>query len=297
MPRHSPGRRISTTLAGVRPYPGPVGLVERDDGAPPRCRRSGLARGPVRVVSSSSRPSRAAERPPWSTSSSGPSLGRRRSCGAPATRCHASTARPAARRPRPARSRDSHPARGSGSGPRDLPAVLRRPARPPAHPRGRRPALGRPGHRRPVAVPAPPHRHDERDGRRHLAPRRDRPVAPAAHPARRRRRSPNAVTLDLQTPERAAVRTLVDDRPIDPDRLHALTGGNPFFVSQMLDHDGDDLPRTVRDAILARTVGPRGRRARPARPSGVRAGGDPRPAAPAARHRDRAAARRCTRRA
>ena len=45
------------------------------------------------------------------------------------------------------------------------------------------------------------------------------------------------------------------------------------------------LPRTVRDAILARTVGPRTCRTRPARPAGVCAGGDPRPPAPAARHR------------
>jgi DNA-binding CsgD family transcriptional regulator len=67
-------------------------------------------------------------------------------------------------------------------------------------------------------------------------------------------RSPDAVSLDLQPLSSAAVGTLVDDRPIDSERLHSLTGGNPFFVNQMLDHDGDDLPRTVRDAILARTV-------------------------------------------
>jgi DNA-binding CsgD family transcriptional regulator/tetratricopeptide (TPR) repeat protein len=67
-------------------------------------------------------------------------------------------------------------------------------------------------------------------------------------------RSRDAVALDLRPLSSAAVRTLVDHRPIDSDRLHSLTGGNPFFVNQMLDHEGDDLPRTVRDAILARTV-------------------------------------------
>src|SRR4029079_15030797 len=44
------------------------------------------------------------------------------------------------------------------------------------------------------------------------------------------------------------------DRPLDAGRLHSLTGGNPFFVTQMLDHDGSALPPTVRDAILARTA-------------------------------------------
>lgn len=51
-----------------------------------------------------------------------------------------------------------------------------------------------------------------------------------------------------------AVRSLVEDRPLDADRLHALTGGNPFFVTAMLDHEGDELPVTVRDAVLARAA-------------------------------------------
>ena len=72
-------------------------------------------------------------------------------------------------------------------------------------------------------------------------------------------RSRDAVTIDLPPLSRAAIRTLVDrraidTRAIDSDHLHAITGGNPFFVNEMLDHEGDDLPRTVRDAILARTV-------------------------------------------
>jgi DNA-binding CsgD family transcriptional regulator len=68
-------------------------------------------------------------------------------------------------------------------------------------------------------------------------------------------RSPDSVAIDLRPLSGEAVRTLVEDRPIDSERLHAITGGNPFFVTQMLDHDGDDLPRTVRDAILGRTAG------------------------------------------
>ena len=35
----------------------------------------------------------------------------------------------------------------------------------------------------------------------------------------------------------------------------SVTGGNAFFVCEMLDHHGDDLPTTVRDAVLARTSG------------------------------------------
>ncbi|HVQ88196.1 MAG TPA: AAA family ATPase [Actinomycetes bacterium] len=68
-------------------------------------------------------------------------------------------------------------------------------------------------------------------------------------------RSPDAITLDLPPLSSSAVKTLVADRLIDPSRLHSLTGGNPFFVEQMLEHNGGELPSTVRDAILARTAG------------------------------------------
>ena len=51
-----------------------------------------------------------------------------------------------------------------------------------------------------------------------------------------------------------AVTTLVADRDVDPAWLHDITGGNAFFVCEMLDHGSGDLPTTVRDAILARTV-------------------------------------------
>lgn len=38
----------------------------------------------------------------------------------------------------------------------------------------------------------------------------------------------------------------------DPTSLHAVTGGNPFFVTELLSVGGDELPTTVRDAVLAR---------------------------------------------
>lgn len=55
-----------------------------------------------------------------------------------------------------------------------------------------------------------------------------------------------------------AITDLVGDRSVDPVWLHRVTGGNAFFVCEMLDHSGGsgaDLPTTVRDAILARTAG------------------------------------------
>ncbi len=47
---------------------------------------------------------------------------------------------------------------------------------------------------------------------------------------------------------------LADGRPLDADRIEQLTGGNAFFVTEMLEHAGEDLPVSVRDAILARTT-------------------------------------------
>ena len=68
-------------------------------------------------------------------------------------------------------------------------------------------------------------------------------------------RSPRADTLATPALSVQAVQGLVGERPVDPVWLHRVTGGNAFFVCEMLDHDGDDLPTTVRDAVLARTSG------------------------------------------
>lgn len=67
-------------------------------------------------------------------------------------------------------------------------------------------------------------------------------------------RSPHAQCLVLPPLSVHAVTALVGDRDVDPAWLHQVTGGNAFFVCEMLDHDGADLPTTVRDAILARTA-------------------------------------------
>jgi DNA-binding CsgD family transcriptional regulator/tetratricopeptide (TPR) repeat protein len=51
----------------------------------------------------------------------------------------------------------------------------------------------------------------------------------------------------------AAVAVLAQPHGVDPDALHARTGGNPFFVVEAL-ATGEELPDTVRDAVLARAA-------------------------------------------
>ncbi|MBD3943295.1 AAA family ATPase [Microbacterium sp. NEAU-LLC] len=52
-----------------------------------------------------------------------------------------------------------------------------------------------------------------------------------------------------------AVRELLGERGADAARVHALTGGNPFFVAEIARSPDDDLPPTVRDAVIASTTG------------------------------------------
>jgi DNA-binding SARP family transcriptional activator len=51
-----------------------------------------------------------------------------------------------------------------------------------------------------------------------------------------------------------AVASLAAD-DVDAEQLHRLTRGNAFFVTEVLAADGDDVPETVRDAVLARLAG------------------------------------------
>lgn len=67
-------------------------------------------------------------------------------------------------------------------------------------------------------------------------------------------RSPDAVTTQVRPLSVDAVATLIGDRPLDARWLHRVTAGNAFFVVEMLDRTADELPSTVRDAILARTT-------------------------------------------
>ncbi|WP_234816308.1 LuxR C-terminal-related transcriptional regulator [Mycolicibacterium agri] len=68
-------------------------------------------------------------------------------------------------------------------------------------------------------------------------------------------RSPRAVSLALPPLEPDAVARLASASAVDSVWLHRVTGGNAFFVCEMLAHGGaqTDLPTTVRDAVLART--------------------------------------------
>jgi DNA-binding CsgD family transcriptional regulator/tetratricopeptide (TPR) repeat protein len=57
-----------------------------------------------------------------------------------------------------------------------------------------------------------------------------------------------------------AVQRLAADSNLDGEALHVRTGGNPFFVSEVL-AAGEEIPETVRDAVLARfaRLSPKGR--------------------------------------
>ena len=51
-----------------------------------------------------------------------------------------------------------------------------------------------------------------------------------------------------------AVEVLAEDSGRDPAFLHRLTGGNPFFVRELLASSGERVPETVRDAVIARLM-------------------------------------------
>lgn len=69
-------------------------------------------------------------------------------------------------------------------------------------------------------------------------------------------RSPDAEVVSARPLSLDAIAELIDGRSLDAEWLQRLTGGNPFYVVEMLDHDdAGEIPRTVRDAILERTNG------------------------------------------
>jgi predicted ATPase len=51
-----------------------------------------------------------------------------------------------------------------------------------------------------------------------------------------------------------AVRTLAEPLGVDGDELHRRTGGNPFYVTEVLSAPGAAPPQTVRDAVVARAA-------------------------------------------
>lgn len=59
------------------------------------------------------------------------------------------------------------------------------------------------------------------------------------------------------TPEAAAATaapTATVESQVDPEQLHRVTGGNPFYVTEVLAVGGTSIPRSVRDAVLSRTA-------------------------------------------
>ena len=60
--------------------------------------------------------------------------------------------------------------------------------------------------------------------------------------------------LGVSCLSREGVSTLAEPAGVDPDELYERTGGNPFFVTEVLGAGVTDLPDTIRDAVLARTA-------------------------------------------
>jgi DNA-binding CsgD family transcriptional regulator/tetratricopeptide (TPR) repeat protein len=66
-------------------------------------------------------------------------------------------------------------------------------------------------------------------------------------------RSTRRVTVGPLSP--VAVARLAEGSGFDGDQLHELTGGSPFFVTEVLAAGIDGVPASARDAVLARAAG------------------------------------------
>jgi predicted ATPase len=60
--------------------------------------------------------------------------------------------------------------------------------------------------------------------------------------------------LRLAPLSRQGVAVLAGPHGVDPDALYETTGGNPFFVTEVLAADDAAIPATVLDAVLARAA-------------------------------------------
>jgi DNA-binding CsgD family transcriptional regulator len=65
-------------------------------------------------------------------------------------------------------------------------------------------------------------------------------------------RATRRVRLPRLSPE--AVAALAEGSGLEPQTLYALTGGNPFYLGELLRHGTGGLPTSARDAVLARTA-------------------------------------------
>jgi DNA-binding CsgD family transcriptional regulator/tetratricopeptide (TPR) repeat protein/energy-coupling factor transporter ATP-binding protein EcfA2 len=60
--------------------------------------------------------------------------------------------------------------------------------------------------------------------------------------------------IDLPPLTPAGVRRLAEGTSYSPEELYDLTGGNPFYVVEVLSDDGTEVPASARDAVLARAA-------------------------------------------
>lgn len=65
-------------------------------------------------------------------------------------------------------------------------------------------------------------------------------------------RHESVVRVSLEPLSLSAVTTLARHHRLDAEELYRKTGGNPFFVTEVLASLGDAIPGNVRDAVLAR---------------------------------------------
>jgi DNA-binding CsgD family transcriptional regulator/tetratricopeptide (TPR) repeat protein len=74
--------------------------------------------------------------------------------------------------------------------------------------------------------------------------------------------SPSTRRVTLEPLSGDAVATLAEPYRVNAVELHERTGGNPFFATEVLAGTGDEIPATVRDAVLARAarLGPEAKR-------------------------------------
>lgn len=66
---------------------------------------------------------------------------------------------------------------------------------------------------------------------------------------------PHVRRLELPCLSPEAVAGMLAGGPLDPRRVYEVTGGNPFFVTEVLAASPGAVPQTVRDAVLARVAG------------------------------------------
>ena len=158
--------------------------------------------------------------------------------------------------PAPARS-DPRPGRDAVSGARGDAGGRGRTARDPATParRARAPAadgagargraLGRRGDARRDHPARPPHRLAARAAPAHLAGRRGAGRAPGARSGRG-----DSVVVELEPLSESAVASLSGD---GADAVYAATGGNPFYVTELLaSRTDEELPRSITNAVRGR---------------------------------------------